>query len=693
MRHLYLLFLQCKPGIFPRLTIIMKTAFNKILALFFSISALGSTAGAAEKEIAFENWKMTVDDTTGAVTLSRGGRVLLDGSVARWSQADGDTLTLADCRKVNVRVSDGADKLGKRRVVTITGKTGTTTATQRVNFYPGKDYVTTELEVSSPGGVASRYMAPVAVTDSYTLFDRTGNNVVFVPYDNDAWVRYRITPFGQQAPESYEVSAIVNADTREGVVVGSLEHDTWKTGVKVATDAGCGIDTLVAYGGIATNLTRDIIPHGKVSGKSVKSPLMMVGRFADWRDGMETFADACAAIAPKIERRGGRPFGWNSWGKLQTKINYDKAMEVADFIGDHLQGNSFENDGVTYIGLDAFWDFGFKPEQHRQFVNHCKARGQKAGIYYCPFTDWGKNPEATVGEMPEYKFKDLYLYGDGKILEFDGAYALDPTHPATQARIRRQIDEFKEWGYEYVKIDFMAHGAYESDKHFDPSVTTGVQAYSRGMQYIDSVADGKLWINLSIAPLFPANYAHSRRIGCDAWADINNTEYTLNALTYGWWLDRVYHYNDADHIVLEGVTDGENRARVTSSAITGVYLLGDDMSKEGDEAVKARIRRNITNPAINRMARECKSFRPIELGSGDRAADSFCYETPECIYVAVFNFADKTVGKHVPLRRIGLSEGRDYAATELWSSDRHNLHGAINVEIPAKDVKVFRIEK
>ena len=46
-----------------------------------------------------------------------------------------------------------------------------------------------------------------------------------------------------------------------------------------------------------------------------------------------------------------------------------------------------------------------------------------------------------------------------------------------------------------MKIDFMAHGAYEADSHYDPSVTTGVQAYNSGMAFIDSVAQGKLWIN------------------------------------------------------------------------------------------------------------------------------------------------------------------------------------------------------
>ena len=35
--------------------------------------------------------------------------------------------------------------------------------------------------------------------------------------------------------------------------------------------------------------------------------------------------------------------------------------------------------------------------------------------------------------------------------------------------------------------------------------------------------------------VYPAHYQKS-------------TEYLLNSVTYGWWLDQVYDYNDADHI-------------------------------------------------------------------------------------------------------------------------------------------------
>lgn len=664
---------------------------NKILLTVISVYA-AMTSTAATRTFNVAPWQLTVDSATGRASLTHNHSAVIRNSAPSWA-LDSVGRSMEEMHGIKVTATPTTDIFGSGTTVTVTGSDGVETVEQKFYLYHGKDFVLTDFTVSSPRGVELNHMAPVCATTTYEAFSRPGNNILFVPFDNDTWVRYRLTPFGASAPESYEVCALFNSDTREGIVVGSIEHDVWKTGIKAAAKGTVAIDSLSVYGGASSALTRDVRPHGSVKGKSVKSPKIMIGRFADWRDGMETFADLCATQAPRIPSRGTRPFGWNSWGKLQTKVNFDNASQTARFIHDYLQPNSFEDASSSVcIGLDSFWDFGLDEQQRRQFADLCHERGQKAGIYYCPFTDWGKNPDATVGEAPEYKFRDVYLYHNGEILSFDGAYALDPTHPAVKKRIERQIQQFLDWGYDFVKIDFMGHGAYEADYHSDPSVTTGMQAYNHGMAFIDSVTDGKMWINLSIAPLFPANYAHSRRIGCDAWADINNTEYSLNALTYGWWLDHVYHYNDADHIVMEGVTDGENRARLTSSAITGLYFLGDDLSDGAPEAVKAKVARTATNPDINEMARRCKSFRPVEHGAGDRAADMFQYTDGGTMYVAIFNFAPTSVRKQLPLHRLGLSDGRTYSADELWSHDPLTLAGSIDIEIPAKDVKVIRIK-
>lgn len=669
----------------------MKLTKSSFFLVVLTVLVTCTTSYGNVRQFCSGDIKIVVNDANASVNVLRNNDTIIANSIAQWG-LNGDVRSISDCKIKSVTSSKINDKFGKATRVTVKASNGKEQITQNYDIYDG--FVMTRLEVEFPSKGSLNYLAPISVVKPYSLFSRAGNYAISVPYDNDAWVRYETSAFGEKNRESYEVTALFNADTRQGLVLGSIEHDIWKTAIDIATSDIATVDTLKVYAGASTVLTRDKRPHGAVSGLRVASPRIIIIPAEDWRQGMETFADQCAIFAPRIASKGPRPFGWNSWGKLASKITFQKAMEVSDFIHDNIQCSSFyDADGKVCINLDSFWNYGFKNEDHPVFVEHCRSNNQTPGIYFCPFTDWGKNPDVVISEMPQYKMGDLYLRVDGKPLEFDGAYALDPTHPATKARIKRALEEVMDWGYEYIKVDFMGHGAFESDTHFDPNVTTGIQAYNQGMAYIDSIIDGKMWINLSIAPAFPANYAHSRRISCDSWADIKNSEYTLNALTNGWWLDHVYHNNDADHIVTENVTDGENRARVTSSAITGVYFLGDDMSEGGLDDTKRRVIRNATNAGINEMARTCDSFRPLEHGNGEHAADVFINENDAYVYLVVYNYSDHASAKPIPLRRLGFSEAKEYKATELWSNDKINLKGQINAEVPAKDVKVYRIEK
>ena len=202
-------------------------------------------------------------------------------------------------------------------------------------------------------------------------------------------------------------------------------------------------------------------------------------------------------------------------------------------------------------------------KQLKQFVKHCRANHQEAGIYFTPFTAWGVKGDDTVPGTT-YKYKDIFLYAHGREQHIASGVALDPTHLGTQKLIRATLNRFKKVGFKYVKADFLNYGALGADRFYDPRVTTGIQAYNEGMKYISRALGKNMYSNLSIAPLFPSQYANSRRIGCDAFGSIGDTEYTLNSLTYGWWLDGVYDFNDPDEIVLDGFSEGENRARVTS---------------------------------------------------------------------------------------------------------------------------------
>lgn len=682
------------------------TPAMKHLILSFVVCLLSSLPSfAADLHITRGNWQIEINESTTKATISfndNGFKTLIKDSELEF-RIDNSLHKGSELTDKNLSQSRGKDKLlGDYTRARLEGKTGNMAVVQ--DFYLFDAFVLTEFTVeTSSGAIASNYMAPLGSSSTVDFLPESANRVLMVPFDNDDFVRYSSNEFNQSTT-SYEVTAIYNEQSRKGLVIGSVEHDTWKTGVLIAAGWPNRVNSIQAYGGITSYLTRDgqndkdqsatITPHGKIKQPKIKSPKLFIGYFDDWRRGMEEYAQINAMIAPNYYNWKGswkddKPFGWNSWAVLQAGINYENTSQTADWIKHNLQGNSFANgkDEVVYVGLDSFWnEGGFNDESLRKFVEHCHYNGQKAGVYLVPFSHWG-----GPGNAPHYA---LRINGEPRML--DGGWALDPTHPDTKKRV---IDEYlsriQRAGFDYIKIDFLSHGTKEADSWHDASVHTGMQAYNHGMKWLADWFRANMpamYVNLSIAPLFPANYAHSRRISCDAWANISQTEYVLNSLSYGWWADYAYLYNDADHVVLKGVSEGENRARITSSIITGIFILGDDYSNGGDATAKNRSKELLTRPELNRVARQTKAFYPVNSGSGTGAANQFMTTVADTTYLALFNFDSSPASYTINLERIGLAAGKTYQVRDLWRDNSTTQHSTNWSEsIPAKDVKLLKI--
>ena len=87
----------------------------------------------------------------------------------------------------------------------------------------------------------------------------------------------------------------------------------------------------------------------------------------------------------------------------------------------------------------------------------------------------------------------------------------------------------------------MVMGTFEG-VHYDTNITTGVQAYNHGMQYlIEQNNTNELYGDIGVGPIFPYQYTHAKRTCNDTHDDIGNTEYQLNSTAYGaWWLNRLF---------------------------------------------------------------------------------------------------------------------------------------------------------
>lgn len=547
-------------------------------------------------------------------------------------------------------------------------------------IFPDKDYFITEVKVRTDAGC--NYMAPL-VADHVTV---DGNRALFVPFDNDMWVRYNAAKMSSADFTGSEVTALYNDVTRHGMVIGSLQQDTWKTGIRIKGETDTTLSTLAVFAGLADSvITHDRIGHGMVrpEGGVCRGTKVMIGDFGDWRTGMETYARLDSLAAPKVVFNWNRPtpMGWNSWGAIQDKLTLPKARAVVDFFADSCK--DFRNEAHTlFIDLDAFWD-NMTPggvlgdvSKLDSFVAYCHGKGFRPGIYWTPFAEWGKSDRMIEGSG--HRYPETWTRQGGQVMDVDGGRAMDPTHPGTRERIVATLTRLRQLGFEMIKLDFLGHGALEADHFYDTTVTTGMQAFNKGMAFVDSVLGGQMLTYAAISPnIATARYVHMRRIGCDAFSAIDNTEYTLNSTGYGWWLSGIYNFMDADHVVFNNAPAGMNRARLVSSLVTGTLMTGDDYSAAGKWRSTAR--QLLQNREVLAVVGNGKAWRPVYSNTGNRGVEVF----EKGPYVAVINYADSQ--REFDLPGSGMRKVRGLFGGERVQSDADRLI----VKIDGNDAEIF----
>lgn len=521
---------------------------------------------------------------------------------------------------------------------------------------------------------------------------------LFVPFDNDTFISYNAVPLkaGVSNP-SAEVTALYQNASRKGYVIGSIEHSDWKTGVLTSMDGQQQTTVEAICGYTNESITRDKIGHGYLKGNVVKSARIFFGNFVDWRSGIESYAKANRLVEPPIifKWKNPTPVGWNSWGAMQEKITLEKANQVVDFFADSLK--AFRSAGVAYIDLDSYWDNLLKGgltgdyAKLKAFANHAKSKGLKPGIYWAPFVDWGfAGGGNRKAEGSDYTFGEMWTKVGTGYHDIDGARALDPTHPGTRQRIAAVINQFKACGFEMIKIDFLGHAAIESDHFYDPKITTGMQAYRAGMEFLLKQLDNKMLLYAAISPsLASGRYVHMRRIACDAFKSIHDTEYTLNGVSNGWWQTHLYDFIDADHVVFSDQSDAENRSRFLSAIVTGTCITGDDFSSQGKWTNTAQ--RLLNNTEILKILKDGKAFVPVEGGMGKSASPVFTKQIGKVTYLAVFNYSDEAKPFTINFSRIGLKATEIFNCENLITQRSERFQDMKTINLAAKDAVIFKI--
>lgn len=590
---------------------------------------------------------------------------------------------------------------------------GLPTLEQIFTLYPGKPWLLMELLARSDRPLRSNWIAPLICDSSREIVSQSDSalRILEAPYDNDDWHWYRTQLLSEKnhPVHSHEFSAIYDPATNAGIIIGSITHDFWKTGIDFSADDQKS--SLMVYGGASTE---DVQPHGAMVGNEIISPTIFLGFFADIRQGFGAYAKANAEVAPPLRWRSGVPFGWMTFGALGANFRPPEIIATSDFIHQHLQSHNFHDaDGAVCIILDGN-SVPWNRAMIRAAVEHIHQNHQKAGCYMSPFCYWGGGDDQHLEKI---SFSNTTLaqvvlrdQQSKPISHKAGEYTLDVTHPAVMHSILWQIDRARAVDFDYFKLDFLSDGLMEG-RHFDPNIRTGMQAYNQAMRAIVQRVGTDKFISLSIAPLFPSQYGDSRRISCDLYSQLNDhtdgfrpfgsTQYLLNCVTWSYWTaGALYPFNDPDEMAMYKFHDAQPipvawaRSRVTASIVCGGNFV--DCTDFAIAGGAVRVEQVLTEKGIDAIAREGVAFTPLMATHMDEdTADTFYRPRGHGLLLALFNFdANHSRTANVHLADVGLHGGKVYVLHDLWGHRTIGVAGdSVRLSIPPGDAILAQIDR
>lgn len=329
-------------------------------------------------------------------------------------------------------------------------------------------------------------------------------------------------------------------------------------------------------------------------------------------DVTESPLDALARYGDALGRQMGAlawqhvPSGWCSWYYYFGGVSEQAVLDNLESLHAHRDELPLE-----YIQVDDGYqaDIGDWTTTNDKFshglawlAERIHAKGFKAGLWLAPFL--AASTSALYREHPEWMVHD----GDGRpVVAIRNwgreCYALDCTHPGAQAWLGRLgKTAVGQWGFHYLKLDFIYAGAVEGVRY--DRQATRAQAYRRGLEAIRQGASDAFILGCG-APIGPSvGLVNGQRIGPDVapyWrlrSELVPPEVTAvnrqpveslpacenairNALTRFWTHGRLW-LNDPDCLLVRdsetALSLDEVRSLATAIALSGgMVFLSDAM--------------------------------------------------------------------------------------------------------------------
>ncbi len=212
------------------------------------------------------------------------------------------------------------------------------------------------------------------------------------------------------------------------------------------------------------------------------------------------------------------PTGWCSWYYYFSDVTEKDMLENIDFLREHREEYPLE-----YIQLDAGYESANGdwltcnekfPGGLKFLADKTREAGFKPAIWLAPFMV-DENSELFKNH-PDWMVHD----SNGKIINITPGkkgprVALDGTHPEAQEYLRKVFSTLVEYGYEYVKLDFMVYACCGTGGAYYDRKATRAQALRRGLAVIREAMQDKFILGCTTPLGQVIGLVNGERIGTD----------------------------------------------------------------------------------------------------------------------------------------------------------------------------------
>jgi hypothetical protein len=474
---------------------------------------------------------------------------------------------------------------------------------------------------------------------------------------------------------------------REGVVLGYLEN-TVSLGAVLASRTSKNEIGFLAESAYAPPIT--LRP-----GRSIGSNRFMLSVGATPYAALQEYA-ASVGTAQNARTRS-IVNGWCSWFYTLTDVSEGEVLRNAEFAAQEL--GPF---GLEYIQIDegyqrahGDWEGNERfPHGMKWLAEKIKEHGLKPGIWISPYViseqsevyqrhqDWlVHRTDGSLQRIGNWPDEDSPAAQSETVKR----YCLDITNPQAAEWLRDLFETVaRRWGFEMIKIDFMAWSVLAAERFQDPTVSSA-EVYRRGASIMRAAAGERCHI-LECGPgNTTVGLIDSMRIEADvfygyaaeAWRQyFNDPASSTAAAAKRYYFHRRTWVNDVEQICIDLLTPRQARAVATLIAFSGGNTITGDRLVDLDPA-KVDILKKIM-PSYGEAA------VPVDLFDSD-VPTTFVLrvERPFAAWslVAFFNRdLDAPTERRFPLHRLGLDPAKTYLAFDFW---KQQFVGEVTNELSA----------